>query len=570
MLLTDQHTPSVSGWAAVMAPTIFAKLTPNDGPTKFAFHEVVSRLKNQSNGNVFLTRFADVDTDKVYDADAARAFDETDANDSDSMTEPDTDTEKGWKQNRRTWCGPFVFDVAHLTHHRVWTGGKGRRQWRDCPTTQDETAQLPEFLLACFEKDKYHIRGKHVRFQLDQNGYLRISKASNSARLFIAVDGKTMGLAPCSLNQVTTNVQLGRLSFRLEYTDYSRTLSFQEQRNKFVQHTHGTDPRALLLTPTPAAETKTIGKWTFAVPLGKGATGKVFSATDDDGNVAAIKVVEKNAGTRDQLHGQIRMLHKLTDEAKAVGDRHILLLEQVIPDLSSMRSISRPFEECYLVLIPAVPQTLDRVITGQSTHNLTIFHDALLALKFFHDRNLLHHDVKPPNIGVIGQEVIFLDAETAVELPDSGQVKCTPGHSGTVGYLSPERELEPYGKDVDVWGLGISIFELLFGYHPLRFQLNPWRSGRESLRPDFHRKEAAMCHKLREYEPDTAADLLLRMLSHSYSKCNASARVSINEALLHPVFETLSFAVKAGPPSSLGPHPETHLLMREHKRIRVR
>jgi serine/threonine protein kinase len=119
-----------------------------------------------------------------------------------------------------------------------------------------------------------------------------------------------------------------------------------------------------------------------------------------------------------------------------------------------------------------------------------MFHDALLGLNFLHTHNWAHGDLKPGNVGIIdwkNPRVVLLDFGGAVQLPDGGLLPSTPGRGGTVNYLAPERELQCHNALIDVWSLGVIGFELLYGYHPWKLALNPWRRGAqfEELRPEF-------------------------------------------------------------------------------------
>jgi len=80
-----------------------------------------------------------------------------------------------------------------------------------------------------------------------------------------------------------------------------------------------------------------------------------------------------------------------------------------------------------------------------------VFRDMLLAVKVLHDNGWLHGDLKPPNIDLIG-------TRSALEP--------TPGSGGTLNYIAPERELNPYDHSVDIWGLGCVGYELTYGRHP--------------------------------------------------------------------------------------------------------
>jgi serine/threonine protein kinase len=49
--------------------------------------------------------------------------------------------------------------------------------------------------------------------------------------------------------------------------------------------------------------------------------------------------------------------------------------------------------------------------------------------------------------------------------------------AGTVVYMAPEQTMmQPYGKSVDIWAIGIIMYELLTGHHPF------WKKGMDKLK----------------------------------------------------------------------------------------
>ena len=89
------------------------------------------------------------------------------------------------------------------------------------------------------------------------------------------------------------------------------------------------------------------------------------------------------------------------------------------------------------------------------------------AIKFLHDNNIIHRDIKPENILLFDNYI--------VKLCDFGwSIKCEsrlPGgsFSGTTEYMAPELiNNEDYGKEIDVWMLGILLYELVHGFSPFR------------------------------------------------------------------------------------------------------
>ena len=92
------------------------------------------------------------------------------------------------------------------------------------------------------------------------------------------------------------------------------------------------------------------------------------------------------------------------------------------------------------------------------------FIQVVTACNFLHENNLIHRDLKPENL--------LLDENGIVKICDFGWcVELKVGNRvtfcGTFEYMAPELVKElPYNQAVDVWSLGVLLYELIHGYSP--------------------------------------------------------------------------------------------------------
>ncbi|RSL41058.1 hypothetical protein CEP54_015932 [Fusarium duplospermum] len=233
------------------------------------------------------------------------------------------------------------------------------------------------------------------------------------------------------------------------------------------------------MTPTPAPGNDIqVGRWTLtsAGTVGIGGSGRVSVGVGHTGEVVALKrmsiasaAVPNNAASL--LKRRQRTLETLTQLTDAAKKDHTERLLEVITDDPQAANVSAD-------VCPGMIRTM------------TI--SLLEAIDFLHSHDWIHGDIKPMNIGVRlwdfdQASIVLLDIEDAIYAPD-GYTLPKPGTTGTIGWLSPERELDTFTATVDVWAAGVVAIWMLLGRHPWQFRQNPWRYGDENKkqRPLFH------------------------------------------------------------------------------------
>lgn len=166
----------------------------------------------------------------------------------------------------------------------------------------------------------------------------------------------------------------------------------------------------------------------------------------------------------------------------------------------------------------------------------------VLAIEFLHSKKIIYRDLKPENI--------ILDKYGYIKLTDFGLAK-DEIHSDTVAqtlcgtsdYLAPEIvKGEKYGKSVDVWCIGILLYEMLFGI--VKIFLNNLILLNK---PPFYNENKNFSYQMiLNGKPDynlynikiskEAIDLFEKILNK-----NPKKRLKINQVKKHKFFEEINF-----------------------------
>ncbi|XP_047227355.1 peripheral plasma membrane protein CASK isoform X11 [Girardinichthys multiradiatus] len=149
----------------------------------------------------------------------------------------------------------------------------------------------------------------------------------------------------------------------------------------------------------------------------------------------------------------------------------------------------------------------------------------LEALRYCHDNNIIHRDVKPHCVLLASKEnsapVKLGGFGVAIQLGESGLV--AGGRVGTPHFMAPEVvKREPYGKPVDVWGCGVILFILLSG-------CLPFYGTKERLFEAICKGKYKMNPRQWNNISESAKDLVRRMLM-----LDPAERITVYEALNHP------------------------------------
>lgn len=206
----------------------------------------------------------------------------------------------------------------------------------------------------------------------------------------------------------------------------------------------------------------------------------------------------------------------------------------------------KPVEWRFIVLEFCNIGNVDELIlkmNGQLTVSMVkdFARSTLSALRYLHEQNLVHNDVKPENIMVhktsSGQYMYKLADFGAAESAQRPYESTLKSVSGSLAYNAPEKWSGSYNAKADIYALGVSLYMLLTGRHTMAVPpqtSSPGRIGqlmRHPLMKDadarlvFYPEDGARCD-------DGAQDLLWQM-----TMFDAGARPTAEALEHHPWLE---------------------------------
>jgi serine/threonine protein kinase len=203
-----------------------------------------------------------------------------------------------------------------------------------------------------------------------------------------------------------------------------------------------------------------LGDFDIGKPLGNGKFGKVYLAREKKTHfIVALKVLFKNqlskAGVEHQLRREIEIQAHLRHD-------NILRLYGYFFDQTRI----------YLILEFAAKgelyKELQKCRQFDEKRSAKYIKSLAAALDYCHAKHVIHRDIKPENL--------LLDLKGELKIADFGWSVHAP-HSrrttlcGTLDYLPPEMiEGKAHDNMVDVWSLGVLMYEFLVGTPPFEAQ----------------------------------------------------------------------------------------------------
>lgn len=196
----------------------------------------------------------------------------------------------------------------------------------------------------------------------------------------------------------------------------------------------------------------------FAYELGSGSFGRVVLAKNQKTNkYCAIKTLNK---TRiKQACGSLAVIYNEIKIHSRLIHKNIIRLYNVYENDTEIKMMMEYANKGTLY------EAIKKGRSGFSESDaFGYFIKVVSAIVFLHENNVIHRDIKPENI--------LLNEDNDVKLCDFGWSKeidlsKRSTFCGTVEYMAPEIvNNECYDMGIDIWSLGILLYELVHGFSP--------------------------------------------------------------------------------------------------------
>ena len=290
-------------------------------------------------------------------------------------------------------------------------------------------------------------------------------------------------------------------------------------------------------------------------PIGKGGFCSVYKAIyKGNKKTYALKVIDKS-------------ILKNEEEIKNIINEIKIMNELDSPNLLKLITNFEDENNIYIILPLCKNGQLYDILhkSNKKVKNLNIkkyLYQTIKAIGNLHKKGIIHRDIKPENI--------LIDNEDNALLSDFGiATHCKEGekrntYCGTDEYLAPEViRAQPYDKKIDIWAIGILIYECISPLGKTPFNKIDFLQRTEDNKDYIIKNDKDLKIKYdRDFDP-FAKNLIEKIL-----KMNPEDRLSIDNILNHLFFSNINLEIKNELFSPMNEEKRNEKILKELKTIR--
>jgi hypothetical protein len=203
-------------------------------------------------------------------------------------------------------------------------------------------------------------------------------------------------------------------------------------------------------------------------------------------------VVKRGVYKGQDVAVKLLLTQDLNDETKKEFEREVSLMKNLHhPNIIQFIGASNVEGKLALVTEFAPLGSLGTLLVREDIPyniKLVIVLEIARAIKFLHSNNIIHRDVKPPNILVFSLEpkatvhVKLTDFGTSKFVPDTSSVNMTK-YTGTAKYMAPETfGVDPrFTLSADIYSFGLLMWEVMTGLDAFSEKKYMWQSKIEKF-----------------------------------------------------------------------------------------
>ena len=194
--------------------------------------------------------------------------------------------------------------------------------------------------------------------------------------------------------------------------------------------------------------------------LGKGSSGIVCEATNSNGQIFAVKRVNKTT-----IKSYINMTEEV-EISRIVNNKNIIKTYEIFEDEKTISFVMELIEGGDL--FEFILKSPNQKLSDKQTIDFLI--QILETISYLHnDLNVCHRDLKPENFLIETNDNIkpiikLIDFGFACHIPSNGYME---QYFGTPIYTAPEIiQNWSYSEKIDLWSIGVILFNMTTGCQP--------------------------------------------------------------------------------------------------------